>query len=252
MKVNTAKRRMLEGKPAIGAAVGLGSPMAAEIYSLQGYDFVLVDGQHGNWDLAGMTAAFRNTAVGTAVPMARVQKNDFFAIGSLLDRGAMGIVVPMVNSNEQAETAAFAARFPPHGGRSWGGFGTSLHQVADYRRWIDEELFLAVQIETKEAVERAEEILSVDGVDGCWIGPADLALSLGVDVSTPAGYQQHEESIMQVLSACRATGKIPGIAGGIHGERWLEKGFLFVTCASDSAAISEASADILARLQHYR
>jgi 4-hydroxy-2-oxoheptanedioate aldolase len=252
MQVNTAKRRMLEGRPALGAAVGLGSPMAAEIFSLQGYDFVLVDGQHGNWDLAGMTAAFRSIAVGTSVPMARVQKNDFFAIGSLLDRGAMGIVVPMVNSREEAEAAAFAARFPPQGGRSWGGFGTGLHQVADYRRWINEELFLAVQIETRMAAERAEEILSVDGIDGCWIGPADLALSLDADVSTPAGYQQHEATIMRVLDTCHTMGKIPGIAGGIHGERWLEKGFLYVTCASDSAAIGEAGEDILARLQHYR
>jgi len=252
MEINTAKRKMLAGKPALGAAVGLGAPMAAEIYSLQGWDFVLVDNQHGNWDLASVTAAFRSIAVGTSVPMARVQKNDFFAIGSLLDRGAMGIVVPMVNSREQAEAAAFAARFPPRGGRSWGGFGTGIHQVTDYGSWINEELFLAVQIETKEAVERAEEILSVDGVDGCWIGPADLAFSLGLDVGTPVGYQQHEAAIMRVLDACHRTDKIPGIAGGTHGERWLEKGFLYVTCAADSAAIGETGRDILTGLQRYR
>ena len=252
MKVNTAKQKMLAGKPALGAAVGLGAPMAAEMYSLQGYDFVLVDNQHGNWDLATVTAAFRSIAVGTSVPMARVQKNDFFAIGSLLDRGAAGIVVPMVNSREQAEAAAFAARFPPRGGRSWGGFGTGLHQVADYGPWINEELFLAVQIETKQAVERAEEILAVDGVDGCWIGPADLAFSLGVDVTTPSGRQQHQAAIMRVLDACHSTGKIPGIAGGARGDPWLEKGFLFVTCAADSAAIRETGTSILERLQRYR
>jgi len=252
MKVNAAKRTMLEGRPALGAAVGLGSPMAAEIYSRQGYDFVLVDGQHGNWDLATITAAFRSIAVGASVPMARAQKNDFFAIGSLLDRGAMGIVVPMVNSRDQAEAAAFAARFPPQGGRSWGGFGTGLHQVTDYRTWIDEELFLAVQIETREAVERAEDILSVDGIDGCWIGPADLALSLGAEVSTPAGRQQHEEAVLRVLAACRRTGKIPGIAGGMHADPWLEKGFLFVTCVADTAAVTETGEHILGRLQRYR
>jgi 4-hydroxy-2-oxoheptanedioate aldolase len=252
MQVNMAKQRMLEGKPALGAAVVLGTSMAAEMYSVQGYDFVLVDNQHGNWDLASTTAAFRSIAVGTSVPMARVQKNDFFAIGSLLDRGAMGIVVPMVNSREQAEAAAFAARFPPRGGRSWGGFGTGLHRVADYGPWINKELFLAVQIETQEAAERAEEILSVDGVDGCWIGPADLALSLGIDVSTPSGRQQHERTIMRVLDACHKTGKIPGIAGGTRADPWLERGFLFVTCAADSAAVQETGTGILARLQPYR
>jgi 4-hydroxy-2-oxoheptanedioate aldolase len=184
--------------------------------------------------------------------MARVQKNDFFAIGSLLDRGALGIVVPMVNTREQAEAAAFAARFPPRGGRSRGGFGTGLHRVADYGPWIDEELFLAVQIETAEAAENANEILSADGVDGCWIGPADLALSLGVDLSTASGRQQHEAAIMHVLDVCHKIDKIPGIAGGTHADPWLEKGFLFVTCAADVAAIKKTGTDILAGLQPYR
>jgi len=252
MKTNTAKRKMLNGKPALGAAVTLGAPLAAELYSLQGWDFVLVDGQHGNWSLDTITAAFRSISLGTAIPMARVQQNDFFAIGSLLDRGAMGIVVPMVNTRKQAETAAFAARFPPRGGRSQGGFGTAFHQVPKYEKWIDEELFLAVQIETAQAVERAEEILSVDGIDGCWIGPADLANTMGVDVATTSGYQQHEDAIMRVLDACHKTGKIPGIAGGTNGERWLEKGFLFVTCAADAAAIRETGSSTLERLKQFR
>jgi 4-hydroxy-2-oxoheptanedioate aldolase len=252
LKINTARQKMLAGKPALGAAVVMGTPVAAEIYSIQGYDFVLVDNQHGNWDLATVNIAFRSIAVGTSVPMARVQKNDFAAIGGVLDRGALGIVVPMVNSREQAEAAAFAARFPPRGGRSCGGFGTGLHQVADYVPWINQELFLAVQIETEEAVENAEEILSVDGVDGCWIGPSDLALSMGVDVSTLSGRQQHEAAIMRVLDACHKTNKIPGIAGGVHADPWLEKGFLFVTCAADSAAVKGTGVDILERLQQYR
>lgn len=252
MKVNTAKRKMLEGKPALGAAVILGAPVAAEIYSLQGWDFVLVDGQHGNWSLDSMTTVFRSINVGPAIPMARVRKNDFYDIGSLLDRGAMGIVVPMVNSPALAQAAAFAARFPPRGGRSQGGFGTGYHQVADYERWINDELFLAIQIETAQAVEDAEEILAVEGIDGCWIGPADLAYSLAVDVSTASGRQKHEDAIMRVLDACHKTGKIPGIAGGIHGERWLEKGFLFVTCAADAAAIRETGKATLEFLKQYR
>ncbi len=252
MRTNTAKEKMLAGKPALGAAIVLGSPLAGELYTFQGWDFVLVDGQHGNWSLDTMAAAFRSIALGPAIPMARVQKNDFFAIGSLLDRGAMGIVVPMVNSVADAQAAAYAARFPPRGGRSQGGFGTGFYQATSYEQWANEQVFLAIQIESKQAVAQAEAIMSVDGIDGCWIGPADLAASLGGDLSTPEGERQHEEAIMSVLAACRRTGKIPGIAGGIQGERWLERGFLYVTCAADTAAIQETGRATLARLQKYR
>lgn len=252
MKVNTAKRKMLAGKPALGAAIGLGSPMAGEIYTFQGWDFVLIDCQHGNWSLDTATAAIRSVSLGPAIPMARVRVNEFYAIGSLLDRGAMGLVIPMVNNAELARKAAFSARFPPRGGRSQGGFGTGFHQVTPYEPWIDEELFLAIQIETAEALENVEAILSTDGVDGTWIGPADLANSLALDVTTASGRQKHEDAIMRVLDACHKTGKIPGIAGGINGERWLEKGFLYVTCAADSAAINVTGKQTLEFLSKYR
>jgi 4-hydroxy-2-oxoheptanedioate aldolase len=252
MKTNAAKAKMLQGKPALGAAIVLGAPLAGEMYSLQGWDFVLIDGQHGNWSLDTMSEAIRGISLGPAVPMARVRHNDFYAIGSTLDRGAMGIVVPMVNTAAQAQAAATAARFPPHGNRSQGGFGTGFHQAAKYEQWIDEELFLAVQIESAEAVSRAEEILGVDGIDGCWIGPADLANSMGVDVGTPSGRQKHEDAVLRVLDACHKTGKVPGIAGGTAGERWLEKGFLYVTCAADIAALRDTGVQTLAALSQYR
>ncbi len=249
---NTAKSRMLDGRPALGAAIALGAPLAGEIYSRQGWDFVLVDGQHGNWSLDTMGVAFRSIALGQAVPMVRVPINDFFAIGSVLDRGAMGIVVPMVNTPEQARAAARAARFPPHGTRSQGGFGTDLYTADGYESWIDRELFVAVQIETAEAVESAREILAVDGVDGCWIGPGDLALSMGADLTTEAGRQRHEHAIMRVRDACRSTGTVPGIAGGASGQYWLERGFLFVTCAADLTAVRDTGTTMLQALRALR
>jgi len=252
MKVNTAKQKMLQGKPALGAAIVMGSPLAGEIYNFQGWDFVLVDCQHGNWSLDTTSAAFRSISLGPAIPMARVRVNEFFAIGSLLDRGAMGLVIPMVNNAELARKAAFAARFPPYGGRSQGGFGTGFHQAAPYEKWIDEQLFLAIQIETAEALENVDSILSTEGIDGTWIGPADLANSLALDLSTASGRQKHEDAIMKVLDACHRAGKIPGIAGGIQGERWLEKGFLYVTCASDTAALNVTGKQTLEFLSKYR
>lgn len=148
MRSNIAKRRMLAGKPALGIVSACGSPLVAESLSLLGFDFVLVDNQHGSWDLNSTQAAFHNICLGSATPMARVQQNDFYAIGRLLDRGALGIVVPMVSSRQEAEAAAFAVHYPPHGGRSIGAFATDFYGASDYISWIEEEAFLAVQIET--------------------------------------------------------------------------------------------------------
>ncbi len=249
MRPNLAKRKMLAGQPALGARAGLGSPLAAEMLSRAGFDWVLVDGQHGNWDDTSALEAFRAICLGTAAPMARVRANDFGAIGRLLDRGAQGIIVPLVNTAEEARAAAHALRYPPLGGRSWGPF-LATYLGADYDQAGEAEIFLAVQIESAEAVAQAEAIMAVEGIDGCWIGPKDLARSLGVDVNTPKGASTHEAAILQVLAACRATGKIAGIDGGTeaNGRRWLDHGFQFVSVTNDSWLISNGGQAIVQRL----
>jgi 4-hydroxy-2-oxoheptanedioate aldolase len=245
MIVNTVKQRMLAGQPGLGAAVGLGSPTAAGLLARAGFDFVLVDYQHGEWDDAAALAAFRNISLQGAVPMARVRQNDYYTIGRVLDRGALGIVVPMVNSAADAQAAAFAVRYPPLGGRSFGG-SLATHYGADFDTWIDREIFLAIQIETAQAVEHAEEIVGVEGVDGCWIGPSDLARSLGVAQNTPA----HTEAILHVLEACRRSNKIPGIAAAdaADAQRWIAHGLLFVTAAVDAALVSSGGQEALRQL----
>ncbi len=249
MRINTAKRRMLEGKLAIGAEVQLGSPLAAEALSLSGFDFVQVDNQHGAWNQESTTSALRSICLGSAVPMVRVQQNDFYAIGGLLDRGALGIVVPMVETVEQAKAAALAVRYPPQGGRSWGAFGARFHG-SDYGEWIDEEVFLAIQIESKLAVDHVEDIMAVDGVDGCWIGPFDLAKSMGVDLSTSEGKKAHESAILKVLAACHKTNKIPGIwaCSGAAKSR-IEQGFLFVVAGDDYEFVFDGANKLLQELR---
>ena len=236
MTTNTAKQRMLEGKPAIGAEVGLGSPLSAELISPLGFDYVLVDAQHGAWDDRSIFEAFRSIALGQATPMARVRQNTFSLIGRLVDSGALGVVVPMVNSVEEAEAAAHAIRYPPRGGRSDGPFGAGFHGP-DYDSRINDEVFLAVQIENIRAVEIAEEIMAVDGVDGCWIGPGDLRRSMGVDLNTSSGLEAHTQAILHAIEACRKTGKIPGIStpNAAVAQRWIDEGCLFVTAGDDGS-----------------
>jgi 4-hydroxy-2-oxoheptanedioate aldolase len=240
--INTAKRKMIQGEPAVGVSCGMGSPLIAEMLSHAGFDFVLVDLQHGAWTDETVAHAFRAINLGDSIPMARVAANDYGAIGRLLDRGALGIVVPMVNSSEEARAAAFAVRYPPRGGRSSGG--NPPHYGAHYDKWINDEVFLAVQIETVQAVEHAEAILGVDGVDGCWIGPSDLAKSMGVDRSTPAGAQAHREMIMRVVAACKKTGKIAGISGDLDISFWLEHGLQFVTASYDGGLLLEGARQV--------
>ena len=146
----------------------------------------------------------------------------------------MGIVVPLVNSAEEAQAAAQAMRYPPQQGRSLAILAGKMHGD-NYWAEANDELLLAVQIESAEAVENVEEIMAVDGVDACWIGPGDLAASMGVDVNTPAGRAAHDEAIRRVLRACKSTGKIPGICaiGVATAQRWIDEGYLFVTAASD-------------------
>ncbi len=253
MRTNTAKHRMLQGKPVIGASAGLGSTLSAELLSQAGFDFILVDNQHGAWDDKETMAAFRSVCAnaGTTVPMARVRQNDFGPIGRLLDAGSLGIVVPLVNTVEQARAAVRAVRYPPQGGRSVGAFGTGF-LGADYLERANSEIFLAIQIESLQAVNNAEAILGVDGIDGCWIGPADLALNMGVNLAAPEGAAAHRAAILRVLEACHKTGKVPGIASGPNAREWLELGFLYVTAGGDYSYVIEGAQRTLEALKDLR
>lgn len=234
MKLNTAKQTLLDGKPAFGFSVALGSPLSVEALSDSGVDFILLDRQHGSWGDDSTIAALIAMRGGEAIPMARVLHNEFSLIGRLLDEGMMGIIVPMVNSAEDAKAVANACHFPPVGERSW-GWGRARAYGNDYSDAISDQLFVAVQIETAQAVENAEAILATPGVDGCWVGPSDLALSLGFHPSKMDEREEHARALEKVLKACENTGKIPGIAGRsvADGVQRAGLGFRFITAGSD-------------------
>ena len=250
MYTNKAKQKMLMGEPAVGAEVGLGSILSVERISPLGFDFVLVDNQHGYWSAETSMAAFRMIHAGGTVPMARVGKNEFAAIGRLLDMGCMGIVIPMVNTVEEAQQAVFAARYPPMGGRSIGPFGTEF-LGENYDDWADKEIFLAVQIETGQGAENAKEIMEVYGIDGCWIGPGDLSRYMRLDLNTDNGREIHQQTIRKVISDSKEAGKIPGISTSSAGQakHWMDQGCLFVTAGSDSEWVVEKSIEVLEDLR---
>jgi 4-hydroxy-2-oxoheptanedioate aldolase len=243
MRTNTAKQRLLAGEPAFGYGLSLGSPIAAEALAQSGIDFILLDTQHGSFGPDSTIACLMAMASGTATPMARVARNDYTLIGRLLDEGALGIVVPMVHSAEDARAAADACRLPPVGTRSW-GWGRAARYGGDYPDKVNDEIFVAVQLESITAVENAEAIMATPGVDGCWAGPADLALSMGIDPRNAPNDDRHARALERIVEACRNTGKVPGLSCGSPEEmvRRAAQGFRFLTGGGDLAFILSGAA----------
>lgn len=253
MRPNAVKSKLLKNQPVFGAEVSFGSPLIAESFALAGFDFIQVDHQHGEWSPERALCAFKCICLGGAVPMARVQQNNYGAIGALVDLGALGIVVPMVNTPDQAMQAVRAILYPPPGHRSYGAIGVAVYgELPDYVEHIRKEILLVVQIETREAVDRVEEILSVEGVDACMVGPNDLSLSMGV----PPWSEEHESAIEAVLTACRKVGKIPGIAAwGTESNapsRRAAQGFLFIQATGDREIVAKGGQEVLVGLQALR
>ena len=249
MKINTAKKQMLEGKFAIGAEACLGSPLAAEIFSLAGFDFIVIDQQHGFWTETDIFHAFSNSCLGSSIPMVRIGENSYSNIGRMLDGGALGVIIPMTNTADEARQAAFAVRYPPRGGRSFGPFGVASYG-SDYAERVNDEVFLAVQIETQQGLDNVEEILSVEGVDACWVGLTDLGKSMGVNFKVKEGYGNRDAALSRILEACRNTGKIPGISTGHFSDarQFIEQGFLFVTAGYDDGYVAQGAEEALREL----
>lgn len=234
MKINTAKQKMLRGEPTFGYSAKLGSPVAAEFLGHSGVDFVQIDGQHGSWGPDAMIQGIAAICATPAMPFARVLSNRFERMGQLLDAGAMGIVVPIVNTVEEARAVALACRYPPVGERSF-GWGRALAYGDDYADWINEQLFVAVQIESAQAVENAEAMLSIPGIDGCMVGPQDLALSMGFHPRDIPKHDEHQRALDRVVQACRNTGKIPGIDIGAPdlAAKRVAQGFIFIPMGNE-------------------
>ncbi|MGD9495362.1 MAG: HpcH/HpaI aldolase/citrate lyase family protein [Armatimonadota bacterium] len=230
MVSNRALEKIRAGQPAFGLSMGMNDPIVAELFARSGVDWVWIDDQHGAFDRSSVLRAIQVITPYGTTPIVRIASNDFFRIGRSLDAGALGIIVPMVNSAEEAEQAVFAAKYPPRGGRSRGG--ARLFMLGDdYFERANDNLLLAVMVETPQAVERCGEIAAVDGVDCIMIGPSDLALSLGV----PPGSDEHEAAIAQVLERTTAAGKAAGMPCATVEDalRWAEKGFRLVHCGSE-------------------
>lgn len=226
--------------PRFGAWIALPSAIAAEQIAREAFDYVCIDGQHGLLDYAETRDALVAITAGGGTPFVRVVANRADEIGRMLDAGARGIIVPLIDSVADAEAAVRAARYPVSGGcRSWGPARAGEHATGSPAR-IDGGVTLLVMIETRAALAEVETILDVPGVDGVYVGPYDLSLALGAsapfeDAILPA----LDAAIERIRVAAETRGKIAGIhcADGSTAARRAREGFTFVTAATDLLAL---------------
>ena len=246
---NPVKEKLRAGKPCIGVSIVSTSPICAETMAQVGWDWLLVEAQHSLIGYDDLVRCFQAITGRGPIPMARASWNDPVSIMRVLDAGAMGIVVPMVNSVEEAQHAVGASKYAPMGFRSYGSSRIAPY-VGDYFTWANEEILVVVMIETIQAVERAEEILSVLGVDACMIGPADLAASLGLHPGEIPGHPEHEEAIQRVLAAGKKVGTPVGEFCPSAQEVWerARQGFQMLTCGSDLGFMMAQASSEFARI----
>lgn len=240
------------GKPSIGSWVSTAEPIWAEVIARTGYDHVLVDLQHGSTEIATLGPVLQAIEVGGSAGIVRVPTNDATIIGKVLDIGALAIVVPLVETAEEAAAAVAACRYPPAGRRSAGPLRPNLFMGSDEPSdWA--RVGCVVMVETALGVERVDEIAAVDGLTGIYIGPGDLAISLGM---SPYGAARgadenarHAKAIATILAACDRHEIAAGIYVG-EGERartYLDQGFRIVTASIDYTLIDAGSRRDLAQ-----
>ena len=224
------------GGPAIGLWASIPSSLTAEAAAQAGADYVVVDQQHGAVDASLMTAMLQAIGGARVPALVRVAQNDPWTIGNVLDLGAAGVIVPMVEDGEQAARAVAACRYAPDGIRSFGAL-----------RGGGEAPLCLVMIETRAGLERAEEIAATPGLDGVYVGPSDLALTLGLQPTLRLEHAPVLEALDRVRAACRAA----GVAAGVHclaAEDVPEQAarFAIVTAGGDMLYLREALARALA------
>ncbi|MEM8793145.1 MAG: HpcH/HpaI aldolase/citrate lyase family protein [Pseudomonadota bacterium] len=246
--INQFKAALAERRRQIGMWSALASPVAAEILAHAGFDWVLIDMEHAPNDLPQVLAQAQTLAAGPAPVLCRPAWNDMVLIKRILDIGIQSLIIPFVQTAQEARAAVAATRYPPGGVRGVAGGSRASHygRVPGYQQNAASEIAVVVQIETREAVDRIEEIAAVDGIDALFVGPADLAASMG-----HLGDLQHPDvqaAIAEAAERCHAAGKPIGTLAIDKpvADRYFEMGYDFIAVAVDSVLLAR-TADALAK-----
>ena len=249
MATNNVKKVWASGKAVVNAWLAIPSGFSAEVIAQCGFDSVTVDMQHGVQDYQSMVECFRAMERHAVTRLVRVPWNEPGIIGKALDGGAWGIIAPMINTREQAQAMVAACRYPPQGSRSNGPIRHATYGVpTDYQKIANGEVLVIPMIETRQALDNLDAILDVPGIDGIYVGPSDLAFSIG---KTPKLDHEDPEILKiyeRLIEACRQRGIHPGIHCGApaYAARMIEMGFRLTTIANDSGLLAKAALEAVA------
>lgn len=248
---NAFKQAIGEGKRQVGLWSGLASPMAAEILAGAGFDWIVIDGEHGPNDITTLLPQLQAMRGGTAEPVFRVPWNDAVIIKRALDVGARTLLVPFVQNAEEARKAVAAARYPPLGirGVSVVPRANDYGRVQNYHKNAHLDTCVLVQIETRAALAEIEAVAAIDGVDGIFIGPSDLAADFG-HLGNPK-HPDVQAAIADAARRIRATGKAAGtLSNNVDDvERLFELGFNFTAAGSDVGLLARNAEAVAARFR---
>jgi 4-hydroxy-2-oxoheptanedioate aldolase len=243
MRKNAVKKTLADGGRVLNAWLAIPSSYSAELMAHQGWDSVTIDLQHGPVDFQAAVGMLQAISTTGAVPMARLPWNDPALIMKLLDAGAYGLICPMINTRPEAEAFVAAARYPPQGNRSFGPNRAVQYGGADYWRHANEEVLLLAMVETATALENLDQILSVPGLDGTYIGPSDLSLSLGRSPTL----DPTDSDVLAAMEVIRKKTRAKGLIAGVHTDsaktalRRYGEGFQLCTILNDARLLIMAA-----------
>ena len=241
---NPFKAALAAQQPQVGLWLSMADPYMAEVSASTGFDWLLIDGEHAPNDFRSTLAALQSVAAHKTQPVVRLLHGDTALIKQLLDIGAKNLLVPMVDTPEQAQRLVSATRYPPQGIRGVGsavGRASQWSARSDYLDIADEEVCLLVQVETVTALANLEAICAVDGVDGVFIGPADLAASMGY--RGRPGHPEVQAAIEAAMRTIKSSGKAAGTltSDATLAKRYLELGCTFVAVGVDVLLYANAA-----------
>jgi 4-hydroxy-2-oxoheptanedioate aldolase len=251
MPVNRLKRALLDGRQQIGLWSTLTSPVAAEVVAGSGFDWVLLDTEHAPNDVTSVHQQLQAMQSSATAAVVRPAWNDPVLFKRLLDIGVQSLLVPFVQSADEARQAVAATRYPPEGIR---GVATTIRangygRAKEYLQRANDEICVIVQVETPQAMANVEAIAAVDGVDGVFIGPSDLAASMGHLGDN--GHPDVRNEIGRAIGRIRAIGKCAGILAPIEADarHWLELGCLFVGVGNDTGILARQTEALAAKFK---
>ncbi len=253
MKQNLAKQKLRHGRPTLGTWLTLGHLHAARVLARMGFDWLTLDVEHAPYDWREIAAVVAAVAEAGCVPLIRVPDGSHTWIKRALDAGAFGVVVPMIESVEQARDAIAAAKYPPVGNRSVGGGMHNLNYACsaeEYYTQANNEILVVLQTESPEGVKRAREIYDLPGCDAVFIGPTDLRFRMRAPDGTFPSEQEHEALIQEIVDAGRDTGTPVGIHVFTVAEanKRIEQGMQFIAISSDLRMLADKAEEITSSL----